>query len=116
MKLAVALKRMHRIFFVLILSDRLSLALKSATFFKSHEDVVKTTKSAIPLALLIDHGPSTTRFSWLYSSRCDDRLGTQNFITRDDIIAYAEEGGDFAQLKEVDACMEVCVPLNTCIP
>lgn len=31
----------------------------------------------------------------------------QNFITRDDIIAYAEEGGDFAQLKEVDACMEV---------
>ena len=31
----------------------------------------------------------------------------QNFITRDDIIAYAEEGGDYAQLKEVDACMEV---------
>lgn len=22
---------------------------------------------------------------------------------------YAEEGGDFAQLKEVDACMQVCV-------
>lgn len=31
----------------------------------------------------------------------------QNFITRDDIIAYAEEGGDFAQLKEVDSFMEV---------
>eukprot|EP00904_Undaria_pinnatifida_P007876 jgi/Undpi1/4218/HiC_scaffold_16.g07584.m1 len=34
-----------------------------------------------------------------------DRKG-KNFITRDDIVAYAEEGGDFAQLKEVDACME----------
>lgn len=33
--------------------------------------------------------------------------GVQNFITREDIIAYAEEGGDFAQLKEVDAFMEV---------
>lgn len=31
----------------------------------------------------------------------------QNLITRDDIIAYAEEGGDFAQLKEVDSFMEV---------
>lgn len=36
--------------------------------------------------------------------QCD---GAQNFITREDIIAYAEEGGDFAQLKEVDAFMEV---------
>ena len=34
-------------------------------------------------------------------------IGAQNFITREDIIAYAEEGGDFAQLKEVDAFMEV---------
>eukprot|EP00752_Nemacystus_decipiens_P014748 g13131.t1 len=32
--------------------------------------------------------------------------GGKNFITREDIIAYAEEGGDFAQLKEVDAFME----------
>ncbi|CAM9781535.1 unnamed protein product [Pylaiella littoralis] len=32
--------------------------------------------------------------------------GGKNFITRDDIIAYAEEGGDFAQLKEVDSFME----------
>lgn len=38
---------------------------------------------------------------------CDDAVGVQNFITREDIIAYAEEGGDFAQLKEVDAFMEV---------
>lgn len=36
-------------------------------------------------------------------------IGAQNFITREDIIAYAEEGGDFAQLKEVDAFMEVRV-------
>ncbi|CAM9422438.1 unnamed protein product [Choristocarpus tenellus] len=34
-----------------------------------------------------------------------DRKG-KNFITRDDIVAYAEEGGDYAQLREVDACME----------
>ncbi|CAM9355400.1 unnamed protein product [Chrysoparadoxa australica] len=34
-----------------------------------------------------------------------DRKG-KNTITRDDIVAYAEEGGDYAQLKEVDACME----------
>ena len=27
-------------------------------------------------------------------------------------MAYAEEGGDFAQLKEVDACMEVSGPRN----
>ena len=27
-------------------------------------------------------------------------------------MAYAEEGGDFAQLKEVDACMEVRGPLT----
>ncbi|CAN0234114.1 unnamed protein product [Scytosiphon promiscuus] len=32
--------------------------------------------------------------------------GGKNLITRDDIIAYAEEGGDFAQLKEVDSFME----------
>ncbi len=34
-----------------------------------------------------------------------DRKG-KNFITRDDIVAYAEECGDYAQLKEVDACMD----------
>jgi hypothetical protein len=34
-----------------------------------------------------------------------DRKG-KDTITREDIVAYAEEGGDYAQLKEVDACME----------
>ncbi len=34
-----------------------------------------------------------------------DRKG-KNFITRDDIVVYAEECGDYAQLKEVDACMD----------
>ncbi len=34
-----------------------------------------------------------------------DRKG-KNFITRDDIVAYAEECGDYAQLKEVAACMD----------
>lgn len=57
--------------------------------------------------------------SSLHHPRCSCPCGfvdcAQNFITRDDIVMYAEEGGDFAQLKEVDACMQVCVCMHVCV-